>query len=320
VEAEATTGTAVRASQTGTPAAGSSAILATTGAQSSFRTYAITGITNSTSLDSAGVRGVDSSGDPAWFAVTPVQAPAGVLGNSKSYYGVLGNSENIGVVGNKANANSTGYVQGYLGYSTYGVFANGDFGATGTKNFVEPHPTDPTMVIRYVSLEGNEAGTYFRGRGRFVKGRAVIEVPESFRIVTDEEGLTVNVTPIGGFASVAVMTLDLNGIEVQSTRDVEFSYMVQGFRKAYKDFEVMTHGDEYKPWTRESRMQDTLSAEAKRRLIANGTYNADGTVNMATAERVGWAKAWRDHDAEAAKRAEEVNKAMAVEQTSRQQH
>jgi len=31
--------------------------------------------------------------------------------------------------------------------------------ATGTKNFIEPHPTDASKKIRYVSLEGPEAGS-----------------------------------------------------------------------------------------------------------------------------------------------------------------
>ena len=47
--------------------------------------------------------------------------------------------------------------------------------------------------------------------------------------------------------------------------------------------------------------------------MGNRTYNADGTVNMATAERMGWAKEWRDRETEAAKRAEEVNRAIAAE-------
>jgi hypothetical protein len=34
----------------------------------------------------------------------------------------------------------------------------------------------------------------------------------------------------------------------------------------------------------------------KARLIANGTYNPDGTINMTTAERVGWAQKWREQE------------------------
>jgi hypothetical protein len=29
-------------------------------------------------------------------------------------------------------------------------------------------------------------------------------------------------------------------------------------------------------------------------LIQNGTYNADGTVNMETARRLGWDKVWEE--------------------------
>ena len=54
---------------------------------------------------------------------------------------------------------------GALGWTdTTAVYGSGNQTITGTKSFVEPHPTDPTKVIRYVSLEGPEAGTYFRGR------------------------------------------------------------------------------------------------------------------------------------------------------------
>ncbi|HXM75787.1 MAG TPA: hypothetical protein VN971_03355, partial [Thermoanaerobaculia bacterium] len=43
-----------------------------------------------------------------------------------------------------------------------------------------------------------------------------------------------------------------------------------------------------------------LTEEAKRRLIANGTYNPDGTVNMTTAEKAGFTKIWADREAEKA--------------------
>lgn len=33
-------------------------------------------------------------------------------------------------------------------------------------------------------------------------------------------------------------------------------------------------------------------------LISNGTYREDGTVNMETAERMGWTKTWADREAE----------------------
>jgi hypothetical protein len=44
-------------------------------------------------------------------------------------------------------------------------------------------------------------------------------------------------------------------------------------------------------------MPQAFSAEQKRRLIANGTYNPDGTVNRETAARLGWERVWAECEA-----------------------
>ena len=185
----------------------------------------------------------------------------------------------------------------------WGVYSNGNLGASGTKSFVEPHPTDPTMTIRYVALEGPEAGTYFRGTAKTVDTEAVIPVPETFRIVTAEEGLTVHLTPIGELAQIAVISRDLNRIVVRSSRDATFDYLVHGVRRAFKDWQVVAEGREFRPGSPDDKTPAWLTEEAKKRLIANGTYNADGTVNMSTAERLGWAKTWREQAEAAAAKA-----------------
>ena len=95
------------------------------------------------------------------------------------------------------------------GANNYAVFAFGDYGGNGAKYFVEPHPRQADMVILYVALEGPESGTYFRGKGKFQNGVATIQVPEDFRMLTDEEGLSVQITPIGGMASVGVLRIGL---------------------------------------------------------------------------------------------------------------
>src|SRR5262249_47276965 len=137
---------------------------------------------------------------------------------------------------------------GLLGWDGgYGVWATGNLGASGTKSFVEPHPYDASKVIRYVALEGPEAGTYFRGRARFQDRTATIDVPEDFRLVTDAEGLTVQITPIGEMASVAVVSMSLDSIVVKSTRDVEFFYLVNGIRHSQKEFQPIGFGREYMP-------------------------------------------------------------------------
>lgn len=46
-------------------------------------------------------------------------------------------------------------------------------------------------------------------------------------------------------------------------------------------------------------MKEGWTPWAKQRLVENGTYNADGTVNMETAERMGWTKMWAEREEQA---------------------
>ncbi len=262
-------------------------------------TYGVYGQNNSGSQDSAGVFGtanVDTNP-----VITPNAGYAGVRGES-SAFGVLGFAESRAVGGYLVNSVGVILASGVLGSSDgtdpgsgappWGVFASGDIGATGFKHFLDPHPTDPSVVIAYVSLEGPEAGTYFRGKGRFQNGTARIPVPEHFRLVTDPEGLTVQVTPIGAVAPVGVLKMDLNEIVVSSSRNVEFSYLVQGVRATHRDLNPLRRSGEFAPESAEAKMPAWLSPEQKRRLVQNGTYREDGTVNPETAQRLGWDRVW----------------------------
>ena len=175
----------------------------------------------------------------------------------------------------------------------------GNLSVAGTKMFIEPHPTDASKAIRYVSLEGPESGTYFRGRGRFQNGIARIPVPEDFRLVTSPEGLTVQITPIGGMATVGVLRVDLNEVVAQSSRNLEFSYIVHGVRRTFEDFEpIVDAGVRYVRRGAGAKLPPGLPEETKRRLIANGTYNSDGTVNLDTAKRLGWDRIWAEETRE----------------------
>ena len=256
--------------------------------------------------DSAGVYGVDSSGDPS---PGNTFSQAGVRGASRYGVGVLGIAGfgGFGIQGMTLDSAGNPQSYAYLGYTpSVGVHSEGDISAygnisaSGTKSFVEPHPSDASKEVVYVALEGPEAGTYFRGRGRIRGGTGAIEVPESFRLVSDEQGLTVQITPIGQAASVAVVSVvsvDLNTIAVQSSaKELEFYYVVNGVRKAFKDLEVITENRHFVPEGPGAKMSRFLVPEQRRRLVATGIYNEDGTVNLQTAERLGWAKAWRDRD------------------------
>ena len=257
--------------------------------------YGVVGASASTATDAAGVIGFNGSasvhGRTGWTSF-------GVRGESSISAGVFGLSQTVGVAGAVTDPSvMLGYVaQGQLGRNTggvdYGVFSFGDYGGTGAKFFVEPHPIDPSAVIRYVALEGNESGTYFRGRGKFQNGLATIDVPEDFRLITDPGNLSVQVTPIGEMASVAVRSLGLDRIVVRGSRDVEFFYTVNGVRKSHKHLTPIVSSRDYMPETPDARMPSYLTEGQKEMLVSNGTYKADGTVNLETARRLGWDKEW----------------------------
>jgi hypothetical protein len=267
---------------------------------STGRTYGVWGHTSNDTDSAAGVLGTDNDGkfNPGHFF-----GSVGVLGLAQAAPGVLGVSTFRGVQGSFGTVSSgtfTFQTGGVLGLSsTVGVHAFGNITASGTKSFVEPHPSQAGAVINYIALEGPEAGTYFRGRGRFVGGRAVIAVPEHFRFTTVDDGLTVQITPIGDFAQVAVTSTNLNSITVKSSMDVEFYYQVNGVRQAHPRHRPI-HQDEdlfFVPMSADDRLENVYGEENRRRLVANGTFNEDGSVNLPTAERLGWAQQWREREA-----------------------
>jgi hypothetical protein len=231
---------------------------------------------------------------------------AGVVGGSVSNVGVAGYTHigQAGVAGYNLNlpfCPAAPAVDGMLGVNRggtlYGVFSDGNLGATGTKSFVEPHPTDASKEIRYVSLEGPEAGTYFRGSGRTVNGFATIDVPESFRMVTAAKGLTVVVTPTGGLTQIACVAKSLDKIVIQSAKDVTFDYMVNGVRKAFKDFQAISENDDFVPEGPDDQRFFTFPAESQRRLIATGIYTPEGKVNLEKAREMGWDRRWAERKA-----------------------
>jgi len=270
--------------------------------------YGVLGVTVGTAINLAGVRGVTSAGG---VTETFGYRPAGVRGEGRSDIGVLGVANTvgiggIGVIGAVFDSSSPGTFvsEGTLGNGLNAVYAFGNFTATGAKSFIEPHPTDASKVVRYICLEGPESGTYFRGSAQIVDGHAVISVPEDFRMVTDSEGLTVQLTPVGAPARMYVVSEDLDEIVVSADRDVKFHYMINGVRKAFKDFQPIEDGTDFMPHSSSEKMPGYLTAEAKQRLIANGTYNPDGTVNMETAQRLGWTRMWEQRAEEARAQAE----------------
>lgn len=111
----------------------------------------------------------------------------------------------------------------------------------GTCYFIEEHPQDSTKEIVYACLEGPEAGTYIRGTAQLVNGEAVVNLPEHFSLVTSDEGLTVQLTPVGEWLQLYVVEKGTEQIVVREAngKNGEFDYLVQGVRKGYEDYQVI---------------------------------------------------------------------------------
>ena len=119
-----------------------------------------------------------------------------------------------------------------------------DLTVKGAKNFVMPHPFDETKEIIYTSLEGPEAGTYFRGTGRLDAGEVIIELPEHFAFTTSSEALiTVQVTPRQECEGLYVVEATPEFIVIREmkngTSNAEFDFFIQGVRAGYEDNEVI---------------------------------------------------------------------------------
>jgi len=120
----------------------------------------------------------------------------------------------------------------------------GNFNCTGTKLFVQQHPTEPDKEIAYVSLEGGEAGTYTRGASKLENGVATVELPEHFGLVTNAEGLTAQITPRGPVQSMLyVESVTPTHLIVKASnpadKDVRFDYLVNGVRSGFEDHQVI---------------------------------------------------------------------------------
>ena len=125
-------------------------------------------------------------------AVAPLGNGIGASG--KGYYGVVGEDRYLGGVA-----------------GAYGVFSNGNLGATGTKTFVIDHPKDPAnKTLRHFSVESNEILNIYRGNANFdANGEAIVVLPDYFSDINRNP--TYQLTPVGGPASLYIKKKIENG-------------------------------------------------------------------------------------------------------------
>jgi hypothetical protein len=103
--------------------------------------------------------------------------------------------------------------------------ASGNFTAV-TKSFDIEHPTKENMRLRYASLEGPENGVYVRG----TTTGSVIELPDYWTGLVDEDSITVNLTSVGSSQDIYVIEVKDNKVYIGGDLKKAF-FTVYGERK-----------------------------------------------------------------------------------------
>lgn len=118
-------------------------------------------------------------------AIAPLGNGVGVAG--KGYYGVFGEDM---------------YAGGTAG--AFGVYSNGNLGATGTKTFHIDHPKDPeNKFLRHFSIESNEVLNVYRGTIAFdASGEAAVTLPDYFNDIN--KNISYQLTPVGAYMPLFV--------------------------------------------------------------------------------------------------------------------
>jgi hypothetical protein len=110
------------------------------------------------------------------------------------------------------------------------VTANGDLSAT-SKSFLIPNKVKPGYMLRHGSLEGPEHGVYHRGK---LQNSSIIELPDYWNWLVDEDTITVQLTPIGSFQKYLIKSISTNQIEISNEMEYEginCFYIIHGERK-----------------------------------------------------------------------------------------
>ena len=93
------------------------------------------------------------------------------------------------------------------------------------------------MMLRHGSLEGPENGVYVRGK--LVK-KNIIELPDYWLGLVDEETITVSLTPMGRFSKLYVEKIENYVVYIQDVESnpINCHFVVYGERKDIPKLDV----------------------------------------------------------------------------------
>jgi hypothetical protein len=96
------------------------------------------------------------------------------------------------------------------------------------KSFVIPHPSKPGKTLQYGVLEGPEHSVYVRGK---IQDTNIIELPDYWINLVDQDSITVNLTSIGKYQQLYVEEILGNQITIAGDENINAYYTVYGERK-----------------------------------------------------------------------------------------
>ena len=119
------------------------------------------------------------------------------------------------------------------------VHIDGMLEVAGLKLFVAPYSGDTNKEIGYVAIEGPEAATFIRGTTNVTAGEVVISLPDHFGMVTETNGITVQLTPRGQYLQLYVQESSPSRIVIKEAqgKSGQFDYLVQGVRLGYANYQ-----------------------------------------------------------------------------------
>jgi|GEM_PF-2920476 len=232
------------------------------------------------------------------------------IGNFAGYYNTAGYGNVF--IGKQAGFYETGSNKLYIDNSNtstpliYGDFSansvtiNGNFNATGTKSFIQPHAKDPSKEIVYIATEAPEAVVIHRGTARLMEGIAVIELPDYFSVVASENGIQVQVTPAEDCNGIFVKSQSKDRIEVKEllkgSSNAKFNYLVTAVRAGFEEHEPVVSNINFRPGANEKSEDfearytgDDMNSKAIRSmLVSNGLLDGNGKLNIRVAKALGW--------------------------------
>ncbi len=234
---------------------------------------------------------------------------AGVYGEG-DHYGVKGTGGTAGVYGESTNGDGVygESIDGNAGYFSGNVYITGDL-SKGSGTFVQPHTKDPSKEIKYAFFEGPEHAVFLRGTAQLKDGKAIIELPEHFRIVAAQQGVSVQFTPRSsdtfGLAAIEVSTEKIVVEELKGEKHTyEFDYFITAVRAGFEEHKPVVANKHFRPGRNETVEEferrfskDDMTTRAMRTmLISNGILTEDGKLDMAMVETLGWIFAEKAED------------------------